>query len=137
VTAAAATFAAAFAATPGWWEQRELLVCPVTLDPAWPIGDPADSHCGMFCLPFSFTGQPAVVVPSGVFHDGVPVGVQLVGRAGSDEALLALAAELQTVIGWTAWRPGRLDAEPGLPGSIAAGTVAPGRLDPRRSPGGA
>ena len=50
--------------------------------------------------PFSFTGQPALVVPITTTTAGLPVGVQVVGRHGDDERLLALGAKLQTVFGW-------------------------------------
>ncbi len=43
-----------------------------------------------FTSPFNLTGQPAVSLPMGEV-DGLPVGLQLVGRPGSDAALLAVA----------------------------------------------
>lgn len=35
---------------------------PVMLEPAWKLGEDAPSKTGMFCAPFSFTGQPALVL---------------------------------------------------------------------------
>ena len=95
-----------------WWDTGfDLLATPVMLEPAWKLGDPAASmKTGMFCAPFSFTGQPALVVPITTTTDGLPVGVQVVGRHGDDERLLALGAKLQTVFGW-------LDRYPPEPGS--------------------
>ena len=84
---------------------HDLLVCPVMLAPAWPIGEPAAAHTGMFAAPFSFTGQPALVVPATMTSDGRPVGVQLVARLGADEMLLALGAALQPILGWLDRRP--------------------------------
>ncbi len=86
---------------PRWWHEGwDLLLTPVTLEPAWLIGETAPIRTGMFCAPFSFTGQPALVVPSGIVHEGTPVGIQIVGRFGADEALLDLAVNLQEAIGW-------------------------------------
>lgn len=49
-----------------------------------------------FVLPVSFAGLPAVSVPAGR-HQGLPVGVQLVGRPWSEWALLDLAEELEAL----------------------------------------
>jgi len=96
----------AVAPIPAWWDQGfDVLVTPVTLQPAWPLGEDAPARTGMFCAPFSFTGQPALVVPVSLTGAGPPVGVQLVGRAGDDEKLLNLGAALQPAMGWLERRP--------------------------------
>jgi amidase len=46
-----------------------------------------------FCQAWNLLGNPAVTVPMGI-RDGLPVAVQVVGRPGADEVLLALAASL-------------------------------------------
>jgi aspartyl-tRNA(Asn)/glutamyl-tRNA(Gln) amidotransferase subunit A len=45
----------------------------------------------LYTAPASLTGQPAVTVPCGSDADGMPVGLQLLGRPGDEAALLALA----------------------------------------------
>jgi aspartyl-tRNA(Asn)/glutamyl-tRNA(Gln) amidotransferase subunit A len=45
----------------------------------------------------SLTGQPALSLPCGTGDDGLPVGLQLLGRAGRERELLALAAELASL----------------------------------------
>lgn len=102
----------AMARVPDWWDTGfDLLVTPVTLEPPWLLGEVAPAKTGMFCAPFSFTGQPALVVPATMTPDGLPVGVQIIGRHGDDELLLDLGATLQGVIGWLDRRrptPGRV-----------------------------
>lgn len=40
---------------------------------------------------FNLTGQPALVVPAGLDHDGLPIGVQIAGPRWSEMRLLAIA----------------------------------------------
>lgn len=46
-------------------------------------------------LPWSHAGLPAIVLPAGVGADGLPMGLQIAGRFGADEELLALASLLE------------------------------------------
>jgi amidase len=82
-----------------WWEDYDLLVTPTLRMPPWPHGESAAVNTGAFCLPFSLTGQPVVDAPVHT-EGGVPVGVQIVGRHGRDEDLLAVVRDLETVLGW-------------------------------------
>ena len=51
------------------------------------------------------TGQPACVVPAGLDRDGLPVGVQLVGRPDDEATLLSLSAQLEAARPWADRRP--------------------------------
>lgn len=44
--------------------------------------------------PFSLTGSPVVVLPTGI-EDGLPVGLQWIGRRWNDESLLAICARVE------------------------------------------
>lgn len=50
------------------------------------------------CCMISITGLPAISVPAGFTDDGLPVGVQIVGRPGADRALLELARAFESVL---------------------------------------
>ena len=54
---------------------------------------------------WNVTGQPAISVPAGFTHDGLPLAVQLVGRPDSEALLLALAAQLQRATSFPDRRP--------------------------------
>jgi amidase len=54
---------------------------------------------------WNVTGQPGAAVPAGVDDDGLPVGVQLVGRRGEDERLVSLAAQIEAARPWIGRRP--------------------------------
>ena len=51
------------------------------------------------------TGQPAASVPGPWGADGLPRGVQLVGRAGDEGTLLSLAAQIEAERPWAQRRP--------------------------------
>ncbi|HKV89458.1 MAG TPA: amidase [Candidatus Dormibacteraeota bacterium] len=57
-----------------------------------------------FVLPVSFAHTPAISVPAGL-HEGLPVGVQLVGRSGAEWELLDLAEQLEESTGFGFQRP--------------------------------
>lgn len=49
--------------------------------------------------PFNITGQPALSLPVGVTPGGLPVGLQLVGRLGDDDLVLAVAGRVEAELG--------------------------------------
>jgi amidase len=57
------------------------------------------------CPPFNATGQPAISLPTGFDANGLPIGVQLVGRPADETTLIALAAQLEAAKLWSASRP--------------------------------
>lgn len=50
-------------------------------------------------------GVPAISLPVGVFHDGLPLGVQLVGRYGDESTLLQVASALEQQLRWHERQP--------------------------------
>jgi Asp-tRNA(Asn)/Glu-tRNA(Gln) amidotransferase A subunit family amidase len=61
-----------------------------------------------FVLPVSFARVSSASVPAGIF-EGLPVGVQLVGRPGWDWALLDLAEQLESMPGFGYRQPPGFD----------------------------
>ena len=61
----------------------------------------------VFTFPFNATGQPAISLPNGFSSDGLPIGLQIVGRQNDESGIIALAAQFEEV------RP-RRDAHPPL-----------------------
>lgn len=94
-----------------FFETWDALLCPVSVGPAFPHCSPGtpvlvDGHAvpywtagGAYCIPFSSTGHPAVVVPLSRSVDGLPIGLQVVGRRWNEMQLLSIAAQLAEVIG--------------------------------------
>lgn len=54
---------------------------------------------------FNFTGQPAISLPLHQSADGLPVGVQIVGRFGDEDTLIALGADLERALPWAERKP--------------------------------
>ncbi len=98
-----------------FFERHDVLLTPVTASPPvaagrWEGLGALRTLLGMAAVyPFTWhwnlTGQPALAIPAGTSDDGLPVGVQLVGRRGEDAVLLGLAAQLEAELGWAGRRP--------------------------------
>ena len=58
-----------------------------------------------FTFPFNLTGQPAASVPAGFTRDGLPVGLQIVGRRLDDGLVLRASAAYEAAAPWHDRRP--------------------------------
>ena len=70
--------------------------------------DSVFAHAGRFSeltAVFNVTGQPAASLPAGFDGNGLPVGVQLVGRHCSEELLLQLSAQIEAAAPWPTVAP--------------------------------
>ncbi len=56
--------------------------------------------------PANFTGLPAISIPCGFTRDGLPVGLQLIGRAFDESTLLRIASFYERVNDWRERHPG-------------------------------
>jgi Asp-tRNA(Asn)/Glu-tRNA(Gln) amidotransferase A subunit family amidase len=81
-------------------EGLDLWACPAAVGPAPrglnSTGDP------IMNLPWTQAGFPALTVPCGFDEQGLPFGLQLVGRPEADEALLTWAAPIEGLLRQTA-----------------------------------
>jgi aspartyl-tRNA(Asn)/glutamyl-tRNA(Gln) amidotransferase subunit A len=92
-TLIAQDFAAAF-------EHVDCILTPTAPSPAFAIGDKSDDPITMylndlFTVPASLTGLPAISLPAGLSADGLPLGLQIIGRAFDEATLLRIAAVLE------------------------------------------
>ncbi|MEZ5847465.1 MAG: Asp-tRNA(Asn)/Glu-tRNA(Gln) amidotransferase subunit GatA [Geminicoccaceae bacterium] len=65
----------------------------------------------VFTVPSSLAGLPAISVPGGLDGDGLPLGLQVIGRAFDEQTVLDVGAVLEEAAG--------LDLRPGRPGERA------------------
>lgn len=79
------------------FENVDVLLAPTTPSAAFAIGEKFDDPIAMylndvFTVPASLAGLPAISVPAGLNENGLPLGLQLIGKA-FDEVTLFQAAE--------------------------------------------
>jgi aspartyl-tRNA(Asn)/glutamyl-tRNA(Gln) amidotransferase subunit A len=95
-------------------ETYDLLLTPVTACTAFPVGEEPRRVDGAdippagwmpFTQPFNLTGQPAASVPCGVDARGLPVGLQVVGRAYEDALVLRACRAFEQLQPWAHRRP--------------------------------
>jgi Asp-tRNA(Asn)/Glu-tRNA(Gln) amidotransferase A subunit family amidase len=106
-----------------WWqhpraffERYDLLLTPTVACPAFALGlDHPSEIAGKtlppygwlpYTYPFNLTGQPAASVPCGFTRDGLPIGLQIVGRRFDDALVLRAAAAFERARPWANARPG-------------------------------
>ena len=58
----------------------------------------AQSRSPAFNAPWSYLGLPTVTFPLGRTSNGLPIGIQLVGRRNMDAELLSIAAACECVL---------------------------------------
>ncbi len=59
-----------------------------------------------FTTVFNLTGNPVVVIPVSLTQEGLPIGIQVVGRRWADMKLLTIAERLAEATGWCQRPPG-------------------------------
>ncbi|HXN92441.1 MAG TPA: amidase [Candidatus Sulfotelmatobacter sp.] len=85
-----------------------LLPMPIEKVPAF-LGEDWARYV-QFVLPVSFARTPAISIPAGL-HDGLPVGVQLVGKFAQESELLTFAEELEKMPGFGFQRPPDMEVD--------------------------
>ena len=87
-----------------YFTRYDVFLCPTVPMPAFPHGQNefqiegrtlAGRHTLRLTLPWDLTGSPAISVPFGWSSDGLPIGVQLVGRHFDELTLLRAARGLE------------------------------------------
>ncbi|MCP4471894.1 MAG: amidase [Gammaproteobacteria bacterium] len=91
--------------------QFDLLVCPATIVPAYPVeerypgfseGVPYAEYYRWLaiCCAITTTTLPVITLPCGKTGAGLPVGLQIIGKPHGDLELFAFASFLERVFGW-------------------------------------
>jgi aspartyl-tRNA(Asn)/glutamyl-tRNA(Gln) amidotransferase subunit A len=93
------------------FEQCDVILAPTTPTASFPLGDKVDDPLAMylndvFAVPASLAGLPAMSVPCGLNADGLPLGLQVIGRAFDEQGVLDAGLAIEQRAQFTA-RPER------------------------------
>lgn len=96
-------FAAAF-------REVDLIVTPATPTPAFRLGEKSEDPLQMylsdiFTISANLAGLPAIALPCGFSTTGLPIGVQLIGRAFEEETVLRAAHAYEQATQWHLRKP--------------------------------
>lgn len=78
------------------FDHYDFLICPTAPTPAFRLGENTTDPLKMYLadamtVPASLAGLPAISIPNGNSNVGLPIGLQLIGKAKDDAKLLAFA----------------------------------------------
>ena len=89
----------------GFFEKFDVLVLPTYMHSPIRVGEWADLSCEETlqriinwiapCPPFNASGLPAIALPAILDNNGLPVGIQIIGRPAAEATLIALAAQME------------------------------------------
>jgi aspartyl-tRNA(Asn)/glutamyl-tRNA(Gln) amidotransferase subunit A len=91
------------------FEKYDVLITPTSPSVPFKIGEKANDPVQMYLsdvctLPINIAGVPAISIPAG-FADGLPVGMQIIGKPFSEETIFKAAYAYQQATGWHQQKP--------------------------------
>ena len=89
------------------WAECDVILAPTTPTAAFALGDKVDDPLAMylndvFSVPASLAGLPAMSVPAGLNSDGLPLGLQVIGKAFDEQGVLNAGLAIEQRAGFTA-----------------------------------
>jgi len=89
------------------WSQCDLILAPTAPSAAFGLGEKTSDPLSMylndvFAVPASLAGLPAMSVPGGLSKEGLPLGLQIIGKALDEQAVLNAGLAIEQRSGFTA-----------------------------------
>ena len=97
------------------FDDYDILITPTTAITAFELGIPYPTKINNvnvsptawqpFTYPFNMTGQPAATIPCGWSKEGLPIGMQIVGKTFDDKTVLQVSKAFEDISPWQDKRP--------------------------------
>jgi aspartyl-tRNA(Asn)/glutamyl-tRNA(Gln) amidotransferase subunit A len=92
------------------FQEVDVIVTPATPTPAFKLGEKSEDPLQMylsdiFTISVNLAGLPAIALPCGLSKGGLPIGMQLIGRAFEEETVLRAAHAYEQATQWHLKRP--------------------------------
>lgn len=89
------------------WASCDLILAPTAPSAAFGLGEKTSDPLAMylndvFAVPASLAGLPAMSVPGGLSKDGLPLGLQIIGKALDEQSVLNAGLAIEERSGFTA-----------------------------------
>jgi aspartyl-tRNA(Asn)/glutamyl-tRNA(Gln) amidotransferase subunit A len=89
------------------WEKCDALLAPTCPSAAFPVGrkvnDPVTMYLNdIFTVTANLAGLPAMSIPAALDKDGLPLGLQIIGKALDEETVFAASAAIEKAANFTA-----------------------------------
>jgi len=92
------------------FERVDVIVAPTTPSVAFKMGEKADPLAmylnDVFTIPVNLAGLPGLSVPAGFTKAGLPIGLQLIGKAFDEVTILRTARAYEAATTWRERKPG-------------------------------
>jgi aspartyl-tRNA(Asn)/glutamyl-tRNA(Gln) amidotransferase subunit A len=87
------------------FEEADVILTPVAPTPAFKIGEKVNDPLQMylsdiFTIPINLAGTCAMSLPAGFSQEGLPIGLQLIGKPFGEEAILRVAHAFEQATEW-------------------------------------
>jgi aspartyl-tRNA(Asn)/glutamyl-tRNA(Gln) amidotransferase subunit A len=87
------------------FERCDAILTPTAPSPAFRAGEMMDDPVAMylndvFTVPSSLAGLPGISVPAGLSEEGLPLGLQVIGRAWDEASVIRVGAALEAAAGF-------------------------------------
>jgi aspartyl-tRNA(Asn)/glutamyl-tRNA(Gln) amidotransferase subunit A len=86
------------------FEKCDVILTPTTPSAAFAAGekmDPVTMYLNdVFTVPASLAGLPGMSVPAGISSDGLPLGLQFIGKAFDEETMIKVAGAIERAAGF-------------------------------------
>jgi len=89
------------------WQTCDAILTPTAPSAAFAVGrkvnDPVQMYLNdIFTVTTNLAGLPGISVPAGLDNDGLPLGLQIIGKALDEDTVFAAASALEKAAGFTA-----------------------------------